>query len=708
MCSMSSSECVIDDILRRPFSTRQFHEKKQVIENGRPTPALAQLQQITKKFTRHFTCSAYEKYQWLAGSERLNCLFCWSCLLFGQDQNTSWTKSGYKNLGSFTKAATAHELSVGHIRASYLLASFGHARIETQLDQQLQTEISLHNKKVRQNRELLKRFINAVCFLSKQELAFRGHDESRLSLNRGNYVELLHYTAEYDSLLRTHLETSTVFRGLSNRIQNDLIDSISHSLLQEIKSEIANANFVSVLVDETTDVSNTAQFSIVFRYVYGGETKERFIGFRDVSANRSAAAIAELIREYLTEFDCNNKLIAQSYDGAASMSGNVNGVQALIKQTHPQAVYIHCYAHVLNLVLSRSVNNIRECKIFFSNLSGIAAFFSRSPKRAKFLDNFLQRRLPSVCPTRWNYTERLVNTVYMHRNDLQNVFTTMLNNQDEVENDILAPVSGYLSILSDFLFCFLLRTFDKIFSFSGILYNILQTKAHDIGYCRQKIKETRRNIADMRSEYESVHSETIREVGEESRRVNVNYKRLYYEIFDNVDKQLEIRFQDYGNLQFLELISNDISKYNTYRKQFPQKEFSSLLGAYGSNFDEVRLRNELTVFYCTEEFQEKSPYELLKTLNSMSLSTCFPQLTRLVSLICSIPVSTASVERSFSALKRIKTYARNRTSEKRLTNLALLSIETSLLEDIRHTHSFFEKTMQHFASHERRMDFTFR
>ncbi len=48
-------------------------------------------------------------------------------------------------------------------------------------------EIQHHNEEVRQNREMLKNITEAVLSLSGQELAFRGHDESNDSLNRGNY-----------------------------------------------------------------------------------------------------------------------------------------------------------------------------------------------------------------------------------------------------------------------------------------------------------------------------------------------------------------------------------------------------------------------------------------------------------------------------------------------------------------------------------------
>ena len=47
-----------------------------------------------------------------------------------------------------------------------------------------------------------------------------------------------------------------------------------------------------------------------------------------------------------------------------------------------------------------------------------------------------------------------------------------------------------------------------------------------------------------------------------------------------------------------------------------------------------------------------------------------------------LPVNTAHCERSFSALKRIKSYLRTTVTEKRLTDIALLSIETDLSDSI--------------------------
>ena len=58
-----------------------------------------------------------------------------------------------------------------------------------------------------------------------------------------------------------------MFSGVSNRIQNDLIEAIGDVIRNDIQTEINAAPFVALEVDETTDVTNKAQISVILRYV---------------------------------------------------------------------------------------------------------------------------------------------------------------------------------------------------------------------------------------------------------------------------------------------------------------------------------------------------------------------------------------------------------------------------------------------------------
>jgi hypothetical protein len=48
--------------------------------------------------------------------------------------------------------------------------------------------------------------------------------------------------------------------------------------------------------------------------------------------------------------------------------------------------------------------------LFFQIISGLAAHFSKSPKRVNALQDFAAKKFPSVAPTRWNFTSRLTNS----------------------------------------------------------------------------------------------------------------------------------------------------------------------------------------------------------------------------------------------------------------------------------------------------------
>ncbi|CAK6980566.1 ZMYM1 protein%2C partial [Scomber scombrus] len=84
------------------------------------------------------------------------------------------------------------------------------------------------------------------------------------------------------------------------------------------------------------------------------------------------------------------------------------------------------------------------------------------------------------------------------------------------------------------------------------------------------------------------------------------------------------------------------------------------------------------------------------------------KLYTFVCLAVTIPVSTASVERTFSALKRIKTYARNTTGQARLSALASMAIEKDFLMELKRKDNLHNKVIELFLRKERRMDFVYK
>jgi len=61
----------------------------------------------------------------------------------------------------------------------------------------------------------------------------------------------------------------------------------------------------------------------------------------------------------------------------------------------------------------------------------------------------------------------------------------------------------------------------------------------------------------------------------------------------------------------------------------------------------------------------------------------FCEVNKLVRLLLTIPASSSTAERSFSALRRLKSYNRSTMSAARLNHLAILHIHKDLAAEVR-------------------------
>lgn len=716
------SDIVNKLLTKTQFAQLPYEDKLQIVKIGRPQPSLIELKSEHKEknrvYTRCFSEANYKKYPWLTGSSTTNKLYCWACLLFCTD-TSPWNKTGFNNLNYLVTACDKHQKSLSHIRAFNTLQTFGFQRIDHSLNLQKKIADSLHNEKVKENRIILRRLIDAVIFLGKQECPFRGHNESSYSTNKGMYIELLEFLSTYEQTIANHLKTATIFRGTSPVIQNDLIDAVGSVITDKIKSEISNATFVAILLDETTDITNKSQLSTVLRFVDNeGNCQERFLHFTDVSLDRTAQGLFQHVTKVVDDLECSKKLIAQTFDGAAVMAGHVSGLQTLVKNKYPSATFIHCCSHRLNLVLSKSTNFVAECKRFFITLSGIPSFFSHSTVRTTALKNFMEKKLPRVVPTRWNFSSRLVNTVKEYRRPLIMFFSSIEDEPGDWTGEEVNTASGFVCFLLKFDTRFLLLSFSKIFAISDVLFDIMQKKCLDISYCMNKVNEfydTLQKIRDedfdlvwteatSNSEYEDKEPRHKRQRNEDRSK----WQRIFNEILDTVMSQIKFRFESQKDLKFVSLL--DSNNFDTFCKSFPQNLMTELKEPYSSYFDIVRLKNELNVLYTLDEYKKKSVNEITIYMKLNNLDIVFSEVYKLAELTLTFTSTTATVERSFSALKRIKTYLRATQGQVRLSNLAVISIEKNILLNMKKwsEETFYESVILKFTQKERRMEFLFK
>ena len=98
-----------------------------------------------------------------------------------------------------------------------------------------------------------------------------------------------------------------------------------------------------------------------------------------------------------------------NFDGAANLSGSVSGLQTRIRRYAPRAVFFHCAAHRLNLLVVAACHCIKEAAHFFGLVQSVYNFIACAPTRRQLYENGWKEYIPrkpvqtlkKLCDIRW-------------------------------------------------------------------------------------------------------------------------------------------------------------------------------------------------------------------------------------------------------------------------------------------------------------------
>ena len=290
--------------------------------------------------------------------------------------------------------------------------------------------------------------------------------------------------------------------GYLHFFQNEIISFMSNQVYSFIKQELHEAEFFTVLADETKDISKCEQLSNAFRYVHHGKTIERFVGY-SLASDLSARSLANYITAKMTDLQLNpDHLVSQCYDGASVMSGFNAGVHKFIKEKSSQVVYVHCCAHQLNLVLVDVAKSIRAASDFFSHLQALYIFLSASKSHELFLlnQNALggrEIRLKKLSDTRWSCRIDSITAILA-------TYSAVLKTLEDVSNgsdcDRAIEAVRILHGVKSFNFVVALVIFKKIFSVSANLSDVLQSESIHLAAASFLIQSTIDTFKGLRSD----------------------------------------------------------------------------------------------------------------------------------------------------------------------------------------------------------------
>ncbi|CAH0547004.1 unnamed protein product [Brassicogethes aeneus] len=725
--NLSNSEINSFDYPSDPYLFKNTHldpgKIRELISIGPCQPGLADDYNVFPTCTgnRKFLTSWYQTEgnirSWLIYSPRVNSLFCFCCWLFNNSNQTVWSdpKNGFKNFKKGPEKISQHEKSHLH-RMAYNKLVITKLRLSKDLTV-IEQQISKEKLEVTKNREAIKRLIDIILYLAKQSLPLRGHDESEKSQNKGNFLELVNLIKKYDAVLAAHLvDASKVAKYTSNKIQNELIDHLAREVLSLITKNIKEATYFSLIVDSTQDFNKKEQLSLSCRYVNKfGLPEESFLAFINIP-DGSAQTYFSTITNELNKLNIDIRFCrGQGYDGASVMSGHINGLQSKVKEIVPEAIYVHCCAHNLNLALVDAASCNAEVKLFFGTLEKTYVFITESFPKVNLFKNIQEKHsenlvkkltLKKLSTTRWASHLRAVTSFYVNIQVIEETCKKIVSGELKNTTSLqTAEASGILSVIETFEFKFLLCFWKEILTKINILSNYMQNPKLNICTASAMILSTKKCIESIRNSHEKSFlifkkqaTELAMKCGTTTTFANKRIRTKKFHDDIQRDFVIENAEEKFKISMFYTILDVFITTLSSRFKDFISlaQKFSCLV-KFQDNEENIKCLMDLQIFYSKDvgtsvideyrmfcglltEIQNDnnnlSTEEYLPFLISNNLVSSYSALCNLLKIFHTIPNNSAGAERTFSRLNKIINYQRCTMTQERTNNLALLCIES--------------------------------
>ncbi|XP_072565314.1 zinc finger MYM-type protein 1-like [Paramormyrops kingsleyae] len=645
-----------------------------------PPSQCIETQTLSKK-TLTFQQKWFHDFPWLHYSTSVRGVLCFYCSKgfshqssFGQRADVAFISSGFRNWKKAIAKFTVHQNSQAHCH--YVSVS---AHQSNPISAQLSSPWS---KQQEVARHCFRKIVSSVRLVARQGQAIRGHTD-----DSGNLHQLLKLRAEEDDpiLLKWLTDRKTMYT--SPKLQNEILNIMANTVIRGITAEIQALPILqfSVIIDGTQDVTGAEQESVCLRYVdHDLVPHEEFVGLYRVS-DTTGQGIAKVAADVLLRLNLPlSGLRGQTYDGAANMAGKYTGAQAILRRQQPLALYVHCGAHCVNLITQAGCFAsllIRDCLSWVHQLGII---FGQSGKFRSIFENIAICEhaplitLKPLCPTRWTVRNSAIIAVLQQ-------YKRVLDSLEEMAKSSSKTASTASGLFQHFtkgktvlgltlasavvaeLECLNVSLQKKIQTVSGMLDAVnhvrtsLKGKRDDESYLALYKKAT--TLVDS---IESI--EPIQAANRVTGKAVDYYRAEFFKVLDSIDVQFAERF-DQESLNILVKVESALltGELDDCLDQYPELNRASLA---------VQLPLFQNKYPCTSIGEAAG---ILRGL-PVEVRGLFDQVEVLIRILMVVPVSSCEAERSFSTLRRLKTWLRATMNQNRLNNLVVCNVHKERLD----------------------------
>ena len=720
--------------------TLNDNERKKVLEEKWKPPKMFKFPK--NKQNRRYSEDWEEKFTWLRYSPSKDAAYCAVCFVFSTEQsNPEFVNRPFcdwKNaVGQERGALPRHENSEIHRGAlqmahDFLKVCHGERKPITQYISQA------YQDKVERNKKALLAILDVIVSLAKRGIPLRGNWCKEKAEEDGNFNFFVNWKAKDNNDLAVHLKNAPRnARYLSPLVQNQLIECLGNVIREKIVAKVMEAEYFSIMADETCDAGTVEQMAVCVRYIMTTadgtvEIAEDFLGFIELQET-NAAAISDALLTNLKKWNLDlSKWRGKGFDGAPVMAGVVNGVSQRIQQALPHAKYFtHCRNHCLHLVVVNSCHQVPIIRNFMTAFKDLSFFMNNSHKRKVILksvisvkeannllsdlelheenlltDSNRRQGLPSLCETRWLSRVDSISTLLVKYDQiiaaLENIVSASSGSSKSDAESYLKQMSGFGFIMAAVIAQYILayirplsvalqsKQCDLVKAYNECqnLIKVIQEQRDDQTFLRLFSRATtllKLNFGDE-EEPEMPRASSSKK---QKHRANAPascakdyYKiNVYFPFVDHVIAHLKSRFPEElkNALLGFHLLPEHLHSLTDEEENDIMNEFQDDLPSPQSFQQELHRWKQSAA-----TVNPNVDRDLSLLLSTSATKDYYPNVHAILSLLLTLPVGSCSCERSFSALRLLKTWTRTSIQETRLNGLALTYVhrENSLVKDI--------------------------
>lgn len=500
-------------------------------------------------------------------------------------------------------------------------------------------------------------------------------------------------------ILARRLNVNMKEQYTSDKACQSFIEFIALDLLESVIAKVKLSPNFSVLIDGSTDRSGDDNADVYVRYLHEGEIREDLLGLVTLESGTSEAyytALTTFLDTTTIDWRRPNYLVSLGTDGAASMVGHKSGLVTLLKRDVPNCISVHCVAHRLQLAILDATGKIDYLSEFDRTVKKVFHFYRGSNKRLQSLRKTASVLEVEIVKLRDIHSIRWVSSKSDAMTALKKNFVAVIVNLESVASDTKTSGSGsseakgIVKNMQTLKFAKTLFFLIDLYSILDPLCKLLQAKELVLSQVKNRINVvidlleglmdnegrevkwfmTKQKLIGNNVTFEGL-TLTHATLGERQ------YQLLRNTVIENTCRYLRERLDSTNNV--VGINSNILDPM-----QYPSADSESFK-TYGNKEVEVLARHFNLVNNNVDTLIAQW-MELKYTTHSLGLSiqnilkrlkenpTRYEVLRPVYEAVACVAVSTASCERGFSYVNRIKTKQRLSLSTETLRDLLQLAV----------------------------------